>query len=148
MARTRRTIQRYIQICEAYHAGFDLASIKELLGSRITSLEVEAALDWERDQVLVRSEIQSVYDALLATRDLRKKANLILDTQYYSVTAKTRRFAIKDVQELIDAELRYSDRLRELAGEVDNVQEHVGLASLPAGIFSEDLEPESGDGDS
>ena len=140
--------KRYSEVCEAYHAGFSLTEIKELVSSRITLLDIERALDWEREQVLVRSEILSLYDALLATRRLRKQANMVLDRQYKSLTAKTRRYAIKEVQELIDAELGYQSRIRELAGSVENVSGHAGLESLPAGIFSTDIEPAGSDGDS
>ncbi len=148
MAPQQRTIRKYIRICEAFHAGFDLQGIKQVVDSQITHVDLERALAWEREQVLVRSEIQSLYDALLATRKLRKQANLILDAQYNSVMSKTRRFAIKEVQELIDAELEYSNRIRELAKSLDHVSGHAGLESLPAGIFSASLEPDAGDGDS
>ena len=140
--------KRYPEVCEAYHAGFSLAEIKQLLSSRITALDVEAALDWEREQLLVRSEILALYDAVVETRRLRKQANLVLEVQYKSVMAKTRRFAIKEVQELIDAELGYWERIRELTAQVDEVSGHAGLGSLPAGIFTEDLEPDGSDGDS
>lgn len=148
MALQQRTIRRYVRICEAYHAGFDLQGIKQLVGSRVTHADLQKALAWEREQVLLRSEIESLYDALLATRKLRRQANLILDTQYKSVMAKTRRFAIKEVQELIDAELEYSNRIRELAKAIDDIQGHAGLRSLPPGIFTADLEPDGGDGGS
>ena len=140
--------KRYAEICEAYHAGFSLSEIKVLISSRITLLEVEAALEWEREQVLVRSEICALYDAVVETRKLRKQANRVLEVQYRSVMAKTRRFAIKEVQELIDAELKYWERIRELKGQIDDVSGHAGLGSIPAGIFTEDLEPDSGDGGS
>ena len=140
--------KRYAEICEAFHAGFSLSEIKVLISSRITLLELEAALDWEREQLLVRSEIVALYDAIVATRRLRKRANLVLDVQYTSIMAKTRRFAIKEVQELIDAELGYWERIRALKEQVDEVSGHAGLGSLPAGIFTEDLEPDGGDGDS
>ena len=146
MARSRETIQRYIAICNAYHAGFNLAGICEWTGHKVTHRQLGSALDWEREQIVIRSEIESLYDALLATRRLRSQANRILQEQWQSVTAKVRRFAIKEVQELIDAELGYSDRIRELARAVDAVEGHEGLANLPAGIFSADLEPDRGDG--
>lgn len=145
MALRQSTIQKYVNICQAYHSGFSLQEIKVLLGNRIKASDIEAALAWERQQLLVRSEIQSLYDALIATRELRKKANLILNVQYNSVMARVRRFAIKEVQELIDAELAYSDRIRDLVRQVDDVSGHAGLESLPAGIFTEDIEPGGGD---
>lgn len=148
MARTRRTVQEFMAICEAYHAGFDVAGIAQLLGKRISQLRVEQALDWEREQLLMRSEIQSLYDALLETRKLRKQANQVLAAQWHSVATKTSRFAIKEVRELIEQELQYAERIRELATEIDGVSGYEGLRNLPAGLFSEDLEPGGGDGDS
>lgn len=146
MARARKTIQRYIRICEAYHAGFDLEGIKHWTGEAVTHRQLGSALEWEREQLVIRSEIQSLCDAILETRRLRVKANKILDAQWTSLTTRTRRFAIKEVQELIDAELGYSDRIRELAQKVDAAEGHEGLANLPAGLFSADLEPEGSDG--
>ena len=146
MARARATIQRYIAICEAYHAGFDIEGISVWVGSKVTMRQLGSALEWEREQVVIRSEIQSTFDALIETRRLRVKANKVLDAQWSSLTARTRRFAIKEVKELIDAELGYSNRIRELAREVDAAEGHEGLSNLPAGIFSADLEPDGGDG--
>lgn len=148
MALDSKKVKRYSDICEAHHAGFSVTEIKQLISSRITTLDVEAALEWEREQLLVRSEILALYDAVIETRRLRKRANLVLEVQYRSVMAKTRRFAIKEVQELIDAELGYWERIRELKAQVDEVSGHAGLESLPAGIFTEDLEPDTSDGDS
>lgn len=140
--------KRYPEVLEAHHAGFSLVEIKQLVSSRITRADLEEALEWEQEQLVVRSELLSLYEALSETRTLRKRANMVLEAQYRSLTARTRRFAIKEVQELINVELEYKSRIRELAAQVDDVSGHAGLESLPAGIFSEDLEPDGGDGDS
>ena len=148
MALSSSKVKRYSDICEAHHAGFSVTEIKQLISSRITTIDVEAALEWEREQLLVRSEILSLYDAIIEMRRLRKQANLVLKVQGKSVMAKTWRFAIKEIKELIDAEVGYWERIRELKAQVDEVSGHAGLEILPAGIFTEDLEPDASDGDS
>lgn len=131
-------------ICQCYHAGFTRAEIAEYLDKRVSEKRVEDALLWEQKQIVLRSEVQSVYDAWVQVRALKRKANAVLERQFLSLTAKTRRFAIKEIAELIDQELEYANRLRELSREVITDAGHVDIANLPAGVFSADLEPDGG----
>lgn len=138
-------IRDFSAICDAYHAGFNLEGICEVLGKRVSRKRLTAALEWEREQMVLRTEIQSVYDALLETRRLRVTGHRILERRLRSITGGCARFAIRDVQRLIDAELEYTDRLRALTEQVDVGEGDADIADLPAGLFRPDIEPVPGD---
>ena len=148
MRRPSRQVRDYVRICECYHAGFNATEISRYIGKRITFAQVDAALEWEHSQMVLRSEIQAMWDALIETRELKKKANIILDRQLSSVTGQVAHGAVRDVERLIEAEVHYASRIRELSGDVAAVPEFADFGSLPRGIFSADLEPPGSQNDS
>jgi len=148
MRRISRQVRDYIRICECYHAGFNATEISKYIGKRVSIPLINAALEWEHSQMVLRSEIQSLFDALLQVRELKKKATLLLDRQLSSVVCEVPGGAIRDLQRLIEAEVDYARRIRELSEQVDDVPGRSDFDNLPAGFFSADLEPGGGEGDS
>ena len=129
-------------ISSCHNAGFSKFEIEEKLGKSISNYHLENALNWQQEQTILSDEIGSLKNALIQTRKLKKQANQMLRINYNSIHASldTCTYLIKQISELIEAELNYKIRIDALSKELDSKNPFADIAALPLGIFTPNLE--------
>lgn len=119
MARQATKTERgYIEICECERAGLSLSETSEYLRIPISEYKWKQALAWYYNQISVRSEIESVYNAYKQVQELKRDASAFFRAQRTNVMMDAKRINIRDIERLIDKELEYADRIRELARQI------------------------------
>ena len=127
-----KTEKVYIEICRCERAGLSRAEAGEALGAPISEYRWKQALAWHYNQISVRSEIESVYNALKQTQELKRDAQAFFRIQRTTVMMKSKGVNVRDIEMLIARELEYVDRIRELAQQVVDEAEVVGDAEEDA----------------
>lgn len=135
MARQATKTERgYIEICRCERSGFSRTETSDYLGMPITEYKWKQALAWYYNQISVRTEIESVFNAFKQTQELKREAFAFFRMQRDTVMMDAKKINVRDIERLIDKELKYADRLRELAKQIVGDAGHDDIADLPKWI--------------
>lgn len=117
-----KTEKRYMKICDCERAGLSYIQTNERLlrleGFSISEHVWKRALEWQSNQISVRLEIESLYRAYLQVQELKRAAISFLIDQQEAIGKDPEKINIRSIERLIDKELEYANKIRELTGQL------------------------------